>query len=59
MVGVIPCDLQKAPDCVNHDILLSKVEFYGLSGKDYNLIKSYLKGRCQRTWVGYDSKIPL
>ena len=41
---------------VNHDILLSKMEFYGISGKANTLIKSYLQGRCQRTLVDYDSK---
>jgi hypothetical protein len=35
---------------------LSKIEFYGISGKANNLIKSYLQGRCQRPMVDYDSK---
>jgi len=56
LVGGIFCDLQKAFDYVNHDILLSKMECYGISGKANNLIKSSLHGRCQRTLVDYDSK---
>jgi hypothetical protein len=40
LFGSIFCDLQKAFDCVNYDILLSEMEFYGISVKVNNLIKS-------------------
>ena len=46
-VGGIFCDLQKAFDCVNHNILLSKMKFYGTSGKTNKLIRSYLGNRYQ------------
>ena len=48
LVGGIFCDLQKAFDCVSHDILIKKLEFYGITGKFGALIKSYFKGRYQR-----------
>ena len=44
-VGCIFCDLEKAFDCVNHDILLSKLNFYRGRSKT---IKSYLENRYQR-----------
>ena len=56
LVGGIFCDLHKAFDCVNHDILLSKLDFYGSSWKANNLITSYLHDRYQRVLVHLDSK---
>jgi hypothetical protein len=41
-VGGTFCDLQKAFDCVNYGIL-SKMEFYGISGNTNKLIQSNLR----------------
>jgi hypothetical protein len=48
LVGGIFCHLIKAFDCVNHGTLLSNMQFYGIEGIFYNLIKSYLNNRYQR-----------
>jgi hypothetical protein len=45
------CDLKKAFDSVDHDILLSKLEFYGIRGKFNELIKSYHNGSYQRVII--------
>jgi hypothetical protein len=42
------CNLQKAFDCVDHKILMNKLEFYGTEGKFKTLIASYLTGRHQK-----------
>jgi hypothetical protein len=47
MVGDIFRDLQKDFDCVNHNTLLTKLEFYGITRTSLKLIKSNLEDRYQ------------
>ena len=50
-IGNIPeaifIDLSKAFDTLNFDILIHKLQFYGLSGNSLALMKSYVTGRMQ------------
>jgi hypothetical protein len=48
-------DLQKAFDCVNHEILLYKLDFYKTEGTFKILLKSYLTDRQQRVIFGHIS----
>ena len=50
-IGCIFFDLEKAFDCLNHDILLSKLQFYGINGKAKKWFESYLNNRYQRIQV--------
>jgi hypothetical protein len=54
IVGCIFCDIQRAFDNVNFDILLSKLEYYGIQGVQKTLYKSYLYNRYQRVSI-YDT----
>jgi len=48
VVGGLFCDLQKAFDCVNHDIILTKMECYLITDIVNKVMRSYLENRYQR-----------
>ena len=43
--------LEKAFDCLNHSILLSKLQFYGVNGKAKTWFESYLNNRYMRVQI--------
>ena len=47
-VGGIFFYLEKAFDCLNHKILMSKLQFYGITGKAKSWLESYFTNRYQR-----------
>ena len=51
LVGGLFCDLQKAFDCINHEIHVVKMKFHGISGIANKLEGSYLENRYQRISV--------
>ena len=45
-------DLSKVFDCLPHDLMVAKLETYGLSKESLQLISDYLSYRKQRTKTG-------
>ena len=51
-IGTILKDLSKAYDCIPHDLLIAKIDAYGLNRKALKLVYSYHKNRMQRVKTG-------
>lgn len=45
------CDLSRAFECVSHDILLEKLNYYGVCGIPLTFFKSYLQNRRQKVFL--------
>ena len=52
IAGTLLMDLLKAYDCVSHDLIIVKLEAYGVVGNTLRLIQSYPSQRKQRVQVG-------
>jgi len=57
MIGGLFCDLKKAFNCVNCDIVLLKMKFYGIVCVAHKLMESYLRNRYQRMTINACNKI--
>lgn len=53
--GVLFIDLQKAFDCIDHVVLLGKLQAYGVCETEYSWFRSYLSDRKQRFLVNHTS----
>ena len=51
IAGALLTDLSKAFDCLNHELLIAKMDTYGFNRKSLLLIASYLSNRKHRTKV--------
>ena len=49
--GSILTDLSKAFDCLNHNLLIAKLEAYGFENNALNFVYNYLQERKQRTKI--------
>ena len=52
VTGHIFADFKKAFDLVDHEIMIQKLQIYGLDENSLKLLKSYLSDRKQRTVIG-------
>ena len=59
LVGVVLVDLSKAFDSIHHDLLLSKMDRYGIRCKEQRWFHSYLNGRKQRVVIDGELRIFL
>ena len=49
MFGALLTDLSKAFDCLDHELLIAKLNVYGFSLTALKLVQNYLSNRKQRT----------
>ena len=57
LTGIVFLDIQKAFDSIDHNILLKKLKFFGISQIELKWLQSYLTDRYQQCQInGFPSK---
>ena len=51
IVGTLLMDLSKAYDCINHELIITKLATYGLNEDSLRLIQNYLSNRKQQVKI--------
>ena len=51
-ISIVYTDLRKAFDCIPHDLLLYKLDKYGIRGKTKKWLQEFLSNRMQRVRIG-------
>ena len=51
LLGTVLMDLSKAYDCIAHDLMIAKLEAYGLDRDSLKFMYTYLRGRGQKVKV--------
>ena len=59
MTGAVFADLHKTFDTIDHYILLRKLHFLGIKGKELNWLENYLSGCTQVVGISGASSDPL
>ena len=52
--GALFTDISKAFDCLDHNLLITKLSWYGVTTQLLNLIFSYLRNRTQSVRINND-----
>ena len=51
-VGILSTDMPKAYDCLQHALMLRKLQVYGFDDMTMDILRSYFKDRLNRVRLG-------